>query len=297
MRSDTSSHTARLVARSLYLASMDPGLSRLVPPQSAELLARIPGVASGWFGVCVTRSWMRRVMVGIERWVLPGVIAHYLVRKLGIETEVRNAIAAGAGRVVVIGAGFDTLAWRLHREFPEVEWIEVDHPATQAIKARSLGEAANLRFVGHDLVGQQPVSRSLGESGSRTGPTVIVIEGVTMYLTEGKVAELLSDAARLAGPGGRVIVTFMERGPDGSIDFQGQNRAVRWWLRLCSEPFLWGISRCQLGSFLRRCGLGDERVIDHAGFRNSLLTPRGLGSLVLAEGECLCVCFPIHSRA
>lgn len=295
MRSDTPSHTARLVARSLFLASRDERLALLLAPQAAEVLAGIPEVSSGCFAALVKRPWMRRMIFRIERLALPGVIVHYLVRKLGIETEVRKAIAAGAGRVVVIGAGFDTLAWRLHGEFPEVEWIEVDHPATQATKARSLGESPNLRFVGHDLVEQRPVSFSLDEKGKRSKPTVVVIEGVTMYLTEAGVAELLADAARLAGPGGRVILTFMEKGPDGSIDFQGQNRAVRWWLRLCSEPFLWGISRSQLGTFLRGSGLREERVIDHADFRKLLLSPRGLGSIALAEGECLCVCSPIPS--
>jgi methyltransferase (TIGR00027 family) len=292
MRSDTSSHTARLVARSLFLASKDERLSLLLAPQAAELLARISGVASGWFGVCVRRSWLRRVMFGIERLALPGVIAHYLVRKLGIETEVRKAIAAGAGRVVVIGAGFDTLAWRLHREFPEVEWIEVDHPATQAIKARSLEQAPNLKHLPHDLVCPRPLSQMLDEGSV---PTVILIEGVTMYLTKEKVAELLKDCARLAGPQGRVILTFMEMDDRGSIDFRGQNRVVRWWLSLCAEPFLWGVSRRDLKAFLKDCGLGNERVIDHSGFRESFLAPRGLGGIPLAEGECLCVCSPIHS--
>lgn len=233
-------------------------------------------------------------MFRVERIALPGVIAHYLTRKLAIEAEVQKALASGAGRVVVIGAGFDTLAWRLHREFPGVQWIEVDHPATQAIKVRSLGQAPNLKYLAHDLVSPRPLSQMLDEGSV---PTVIVIEGVTMYLTKEKVAELLKDSAQLAGTEGRVILTFMEMDDRGAIDFRGQNRAVRWWLSLRAEPFLWGVSRHDLRAFLNDCGLGNERVIDHTDFRETLLAPRELGDIPLAEGECVCVCQPIQPRA
>lgn len=297
MRVNTPSHTARLVARCLLLAARDERLSQLLAPQAAEILEGIPEVSSGCFGACLKQPWLRGVMLGIERLTLPGVIAHYLVRKLGIEAEVRSAIAAGAGRVVVIGAGFDTLAWRLHREFPHVQWIEVDHPATQAIKVRSLGQARNLTLLPHDLTGPSPLLRMLDEAAAGSVPSVIIVEGVTMYLTKEKVAELLQDCALLAGPLGRVILTFMNMDDLGSIDFRGQNRAVCWWLKLRAEPFLWGISRHDLPPFLKGCGLRDERVIDHSGFREIFLAPRGLGGMSLAQGECLCICFPNHSRA
>jgi methyltransferase (TIGR00027 family) len=295
MRSDTPSHTARLVARSLLLASKDERLCLLLAPQTAEVLEEIPEVSSSCFGAWVKRPWLRRLMFGIERLTLPGVITHYLVRKLGIENEVRNAIAAGAGRVVVVGAGFDTLAWRLHREFPDVQWIEVDHPATQEIKVSSLGQAPNLRYLPHNLASPRPLSRMFDQGDEGAVPTVIIIEGVTMYLTKEKVAELLKDCARLAGPLGRVILTFMEMDDHGSIDFRGQNRAVRWWLRLRAEPFLWGIPRRDLIPFLSDCGLSNASVIDQPDFRETFLAPRGLGGISLAEGECLCTCFPTLS--
>ncbi len=236
-------------------------------------------------------------MFGIERIALPGVIAHYLTRKLAIEEEVRNALVAGVSRVVVIGAGFDTLVWRLHREFPEVQWIEVDHPATQAIKVRSLGQAPNLHYLSHDLVTSLPLARRLEQTQGHGLPTVTLIEGVTMYLEAEKVVELLEDCAGLAGTRGRVILTFMEMDEHGSFDFRGQNRWVRWWLKLRSEPFLWGISQGDLKPFLHRCGLESVRLIRHTHLREEFLTPRGLEDIPLAEGECVCVCHPIQPRA
>jgi methyltransferase (TIGR00027 family) len=284
MRPHTASHTAQLVARSIVLASKDEPLCRLLAPRSAETLAKIPEVK--W-------HFMRRLMLALERLALPGVIAHYLARKLCIEAELRSALSAGAGRVVVFGAGFDTLVWRLHHEFPEVRWVEIDHHATQEVKARALGAAANLTYVSLDLMATRPICQLLDAPGAPVVPTVVVVEGVTMYLTAEKVAALLTDCAQLAGARGRVILTYMEMDGAGSIDFRAQNRAVRWWLRLCAEPFIWGISRASVKPFLASCGLGEVTLIDHGILRATTLTPRGLPAIPLAEGECICTCFPL----
>lgn len=47
-----------------------------------------------------------------------------------MDDEVRAALAAGAIHVLVVGAGYDTLALRLAAAHPEVLFVEVDRPAT-----------------------------------------------------------------------------------------------------------------------------------------------------------------------
>jgi methyltransferase (TIGR00027 family) len=222
--------------------------------------------------------------------MVPGIVPHYLARKRRIEIAVREALDGGAMRVVVLGAGFDTLAWRLHGEFPKVEFLELDHPATQRVKRRALGDAVNFSYGQVDLALQSLADRpGLDASGS----TVFVAEGLTMYLREERVAALLRDFAASAGPAGRVVFTFMEQDDAGSIGFRGQNPLVAAWLKLRSEPFLWGIRRDRLPGFLASCGLGNAEVIDEVRLRAEILVPRGLGEIRLARGECLCLCSPI----
>ena len=81
---------------------------------------------------------MRPVWRASESLTHPGILAHYWHRKRWIESRCRVAIKEGVTHVVVIGAGFDTLALRLAGEFPDVRWIELDHPATQGAKQRGL---------------------------------------------------------------------------------------------------------------------------------------------------------------
>jgi len=290
MRDDRPSDTAMLVARSIVLAAQEDGLRKLVAEGEVKILRRILGEGGGWFGWALRRVLVRRLFFLVMNLMVPGIVAHYLVRKRRIEAAVRKALAAGASRVVVLGAGFDTLAWRLHEEFPGVEFIELDHPATQGVKRRALGEAKNFSYGQVDL-SESSLADSVKVADAAS--TVFVAEGLTMYLGEERVAALMRDFASLAGPAGQVIFTFMEEDEAGSIGFRGQNPLVEAWLKRRSEPFVWGTRRDRLPSFLASCGLGNAEIVDHALLRDGILAPHGLGEISLARGECVCLCSPI----
>src|SRR5210317_2104986 len=65
----------------------------------------------------------------------------------------RNGIHVGAAQVLVLGAGYDTLGWRLAPEFPGVNFFEIDHPATALLKAKGIdemGQRENLYLIAED---------------------------------------------------------------------------------------------------------------------------------------------------
>lgn len=288
MRADSPSDTSLLIARSILLASKDPQLCRLLSPAEAEMLSRILERAepAPWFDFVLKNGWARRTLFRLERVMVAGIIAHYLARKRWIERIVRDALAGGIRQVVVLGAGFDTLAARLSLEFPHVRFIEFDHPATQAAKRRGLDPAPNLAFHPVDLANESLAA-------CPTEPGIVIAEGLTMYLTADRVTAMLRNSADLAGPGGQVIFTFMEQAADGSISFRGENPLVAWWLKTRREPFLWGISREALPAWLEENGLQSEGVAGDRELRREILAPRELGHIALARGECLCCCSPI----
>ena len=237
-------------------------------------------------------GWARRLVFGAERALLAGIIAHYLARKRWIEIQVREALRLGIRQVVVLGAGFDTLAGRLAPEFPEVLFLELDHPATQAVKRKMPEIAPNLRFLHVDLTTQSLPADACPDF-SKNRPSIIIAEGLTMYLTANRVAALLENAAQLAGPGGQVIFTFMEQAAGGSIAFHGEHPLVARWLKSRREPFLWGISRDRLSGWVEENGLHCEILASDRELRGEILAPRGLGEIPLARGECLCSCSPL----
>ena len=123
MRADRPSTTARLIAAATVFLSRDPRYRDLVPPGAAELCARFVSVEA------VSRAPLSWAVWLAERATIPGLMLHFMLRKRFIEDTVRASLAAGCEQVVVVGAGFDTLAARLAAEFPQARFIEIDHPA------------------------------------------------------------------------------------------------------------------------------------------------------------------------
>ncbi len=110
-----------------------------------------------------------------------------------------------------------------------------------------------------------------------------------MYLEETSNASLLRQIAPRCG---KLIFTFMEKAPDGSIDFRNQSPLIGSWLKSRKEPFLWGITKSELPGFLEKCGFLCLEIIDDTRLRREILTPRGLEQLPLAQGECVCIAEP-----
>lgn len=293
MRSTRPSDTARLIALCTLLASRDDQLKQLVPEDAPRLLEKILDTdgRQDWIRPLTRFGVTRWLLFRMERFLLKGIIAHYLVRKRQIESLVEDSILNGCKRMVIVGAGFDLLAFRLARKYPDVAFEELDHPATQQVKAGALEDLPNLSFSPIDLVGQLPseVLRSGGEAGQV--PSTIVMEGLLMYFKEGRVSEVLKDAAKIAGPTGRVIFTFMERDESGSIGFRGESSLIGRWLNARSEPFLWGISRDELPGILVPADLGVIELFDHDDLRREQLAPLDLQRVQLARGELVCNCY------
>jgi methyltransferase (TIGR00027 family) len=295
VREDRPSETALLILRSTILLARDPQLTVLVPPATAEACRRfLEEIEPAWLAALHWRAaaWspVRGLAFFLERFVIPGISVHYAVRKRFLEEAARQAIAAGARQLVVLGAGLDTLALRLHREFPEVLFVECDHPATQAVKRRALarwGELdPNLVLVTLDLARSRPqeVLAALPQY-REDADTFFLAEGLTMYLQPGEMDALFAFARDYAGPGSRFAFTFMEPQADGKVNFPEASPFVRRWLERVGEPFTWGIHRQDLPAWLAARGF---EMMDLAGageLRQRYLAPAGLAGRKLAVGE------------
>ena len=120
MRANRPSSTATLIAAATVLLARHPKLGHLVPAGAAEICARC---LQGFWSVAPRLRWL--AWAG-ERATIPGLMLHFILRKRWIEDAVRGALARGCRQVVVLGAGFDTLAARLAPQFPAVRFLEID---------------------------------------------------------------------------------------------------------------------------------------------------------------------------
>ncbi|HYG82179.1 MAG TPA: SAM-dependent methyltransferase [Pyrinomonadaceae bacterium] len=300
MREDRPSATAYLIARSTLAVARHPVLGQFVPRHSAELSERFVGAGSRCARLmsAVGGSSLARPLAGmLERLTVPGIKLHYALRKRFLEEVARAALGDGLRQVVVLGAGFDTLALRLRDGSPETKFFEVDHPATQRAKIRALGgdEAAgrNLRFIPLDFARGSLEGALLSRADyDREADTLFVAEGLLMYLALAEVDLVLNFVRRHSGRASRLAFTFMETQAGGRIGFRRSSRLVSAWLCLRRESFRWGLPRAQAREFLAARGLAVRELISSETLRARYLTAEGLGHQRLADGECICVCEP-----
>ena len=173
-----------------------------------------------------------------------GTAIMMLVRTKFIDEKLTQAIESGARQFVILGAGFDTRAYRFKDLLRDVKVFEVDSIATQSYKRRraeaTIGpQPANLTYVTIDFNREK-----LGDALLRAGydpaeKTFFTWEGVTMYVAEEGVRETLRAIAQ-AAPGSRLVVDytthavldFMEKFPEF-----GPARFLAKW----GEPWVFGL--------------------------------------------------------
>jgi methyltransferase (TIGR00027 family) len=260
MRKEKPSKTARKVALNIVTLGAKPGMDSVLPPGVVEATAKLL-VASGAVGAAAVRFSRSRKAVAIYEafdWMMPGQFEAFAHRKAFCEHQVREGIGAGATQVLVLGAGYDTLGWRLAPEFPGVDFFEIDHPATARLKAigiTELGKRDNLHLIQEDL-GEQRLMEVLTANFSwdRTAPSVVLAEGLLMYLPPAAPRDLFGQCAEMAGAGSRIAFTYVDTGVDGRPDAGRWTGLALWILKASGEPWLWSIRPKELPCFLEETG-------------------------------------------
>jgi methyltransferase (TIGR00027 family) len=175
-------------------------------------------------------------------------------RKCFINQQVLEAITVGIRQVMVIGAGFDTLCFRLAPQFTGVQFLELDHPSTSRIKHKAvtrLGQPENLHFISADIATSNLSEVMQKEACWNTESAgMIIAEGVLMYMEPERVETLFLEAARCGAAGSRITFTHMV--PGGCSGDEGN--VTRFLAQLIGEPLLSSIETSDLPAMLNKSG-------------------------------------------
>ena len=198
--------------------------------------------------------------------------------------------SAEISNVYVLGAGFDTLSLRIAHEFPNVRFIELDHPATQAVKIRALAQVLprNLEFRACDL--RTAILEKLfptSQADSDPGNRLVIAEGLLMYFTATRVEELLRAAIKPgenSAPHNICIFSYMEQIDDLPAGFRPRSWLIEQLLALKREPFLWSASKEAMEAVVARAGGEVESLIAASDFDGEVSVHKTKGeNLVVAR--------------
>jgi len=190
---------------------------------------------------------------------------------------VENAVREGFFQIVIIGAGYDTRAYRIGTLKGHIRIFEIDRPETMAKKIGILKNIFgtlpdHVMFIPHDL-GQGSSWPALEAAGfSPSQKTLFLLEGLVMYLPRPEIEELLAGIARQAGAGSAVLFDFIPQSmADGSSDAEG-GRAIRDWTIMIGEPILSGFTEGEVVPVLTNLGYSGTQVISSRAFATLYFT-------------------------
>jgi methyltransferase (TIGR00027 family) len=249
------SRTAQYAAFFRALESRRPARRRLFEdPLAVAFLdgsLRAAVVAAGLPAVGRALPWL------LDRWI-PGPRPSAVVRTRLIDDALRSAVADGVQQVVILGAGFDTRAYRMP-ELRRLAVFEVDHPDTQAAKLHVLEGERETRPDGVSYVpvdfDRDELADALTDAGLQSGiATFILWEGVASYLTPEAVDATVRWARSVSGPGSHLVLTYVHRGViDETVQFPHAAAWVRSVAR-AGEPFVFGFEPADLPDYLTQRG-------------------------------------------
>lgn len=235
------------------------------PP--AERAASDPYAAAfvpGLF-VAVTRAW---VALGLaKRFGLEPMMNFAVLRERFIEDSMREALADGVRQIVILGAGFDTRAYRLDG-IGAARVFEIDHPATQAAKRRALAGVVeplpdNVVFVPVDFDRDSLADRLAAAGYDATKRALFVWQGVIMYLTPEGIDRTLGFIAGQAAPGSTLVFdTFY-----AATLAAGDKRALHAFTKALGEKVTFGLAPDAIRPFLAARGLDTVGIVDGAALR------------------------------
>jgi methyltransferase (TIGR00027 family) len=123
----------------------------------------------------------------------------FVSRTVVIDRYIERSVAEGATLIVNLAAGLDTRPYRMTLP-PTLRWVEVDLPEMLAYKAEMLaGEhpCCDLERIPLNLTDIAARRRLFAEMAG--AKTLVITEGLVVYLSAAAVATLASDLAATAG--------------------------------------------------------------------------------------------------
>lgn len=199
--------------------------------------------------------------------------ADVITRARYAEDALKAAVERGVTQYVIIGAGFDSFAYRRPIWAAELKVYEIDHPATQEMKRQRLAAcgvdaAVSVEFIAADL-SAETLGSALARSSFQPGRlTFFSWLGVTMYLTREANLSALAAIASSAPEGSELVFNYVDQEAlnPGALVAEAFSK-LKSEVSSAGEAFLSGFDPAMLREQLQTAGLllledlnGDQAV-------------------------------------
>ena len=183
-----------------------------------------------------------------------GIVAVLTYRTKAFDAALLDALQNGARQVVVLGAGFDSRAYRFQSQLGKVRFMEVDYGPTQAYKKQRLGEILevippNVSFVPMDFTKDNLLDQLRKAGYSEQQKTFFLWEGVTYYLPESAVKDTFHFVRDHSASGSRIAFDYF--GASNPSVNNPRHVYAQW-----GEPVMFGFPKDRAREYVQQEGLG-----------------------------------------
>ena len=242
-----------LVMACLANTERDRGLAT-VDPIAPDLLRW----NDGWAAAARLNFLHPAIRLASERF-MPGIYGFALARMKHMDLIVRQEVAATIDTLVILGAGYDTRAYRMRRELSGIQVFEVDRPATSRDKRKRLAKdlrsmPENIDFVEADLAQHDLIDKLASRGHRLSSRTLFLLSGVSMYLPEAAMLDLFDQVATHSSQRTSLVFDYID--PSVLVEpkrYYG-NEWVKYATKLGEKP-VWGIRAGGTSELLTSHGL------------------------------------------
>ena len=205
----------------------------------------------------------------------PFILACIPARTRYIDEYVNECIDAGLGQLIILGAGYDSRAYRIEGLKGKVTVFEVDHPSTQKRKIELVKKMmdplpSNVVYVPIDFNKEKLPQRMFQSGYNKDKMSLFIWEGVTPLLTAEAVDETLQFVAKNSGPGSSIIFNYILKSVvDGTCQLEKAREIRRAFSRggifdfrsNRGDRLMFGIEEGAIEAFLSERGFGQIKDI------------------------------------
>ena len=215
--------------------------------------------------LCYNRQ-LRNLALSYVEHRLPGGYGESVARTRYIDECLYSCINDGISQLVILGAGYDSRAYRISNLAETVKVFEVDIPTTQQVKINKvrkiLGSLPSyVVYVPVDFA-KEKLDERLFECGfDKRLKTMFIWEGVSMYLSTEAVDEMLAFVVNNSGTGSSLIIDYYYQSAiDGTAELD-EAKKMREFHRNLGEPFIFGIAEESVDSFFTDRGFRQMKSV------------------------------------
>lgn len=204
--------------------------------------------------------------------LLPGLSSSIIARVRYFDDYLKTCLKNGIEQLVILGAGYDTRAYRIEELKNTIEIYEVDHPSTQKFKKdimeKLFGNDDSVKYVPIDFETQK-IDEELPKYGYRPDlKTLFIMEGLSMYIPKSAVENTLSFIKTCSKKGSSIIIDFYPETLTNGTSTERIAINIREYLIKQGEPLKFGIEEKDVEQFLKSSGFNNITLVNSNEYKN-----------------------------